>query len=666
MSRLPCGALLLGTFMTTAAAAAHFDPAETFARLTLPEPVNSQRGPDGAPGPGYWQNRADYTLHARLLPQKKVLVGNELITYSNNSPQSLDSLWVQLDQNMYRSDSRAAAGRQALSRRLHLPAADSVTQGFELDAVDVEMAGKAAPADYLISDTRMQIRLSRPLRPHGQLRLHIRYHYTIPGIAGGRTAWVASRNGDIFDIAQWYPRMAVFDDLRGWDTLPYLGAEFYLEYGDFDYYVTVPADMLVAGSGELVNPQDVLTARERARLEQARHSNATVMIRGPEAVNDPASRPQVGGELTWHFRMLHTRDVAFGASKAFVWDAARINLPDNKAALAMSVYPIESAGQEAWGRSTQYFKDSVEHFSQRWYPYPWPVAVNVAGPVSAMEYPGVAFDEMTDKGKVLFYYSAHEIGHTWFPMIVGTNERRDTWMDEGFNTFIDIFESDDFNHGEFGPKRDPEFAPGGGNPVEEIQSVLKDPAAPALLINGDAIGQKYSHTVSYFKSALGLVLLRDQILGHERFDFAFRKFIRDWAYRHPSPSDFFRAMNSAGGEDLSWFWRGWYFNNWNLDLAVTRVTYIDGDPAKGATVTVASQDRLVLPATVQVTYADGARRRVSLPVEDWLQNHETEIVLEGGGPLREVTVDPDHVIPDEDRSNNSLQVSAPDAPAATR
>jgi Peptidase family M1 domain len=659
MSRFSCSVLLLATtFMATAGAAEHYDPLETFARLTLPEPVNSQRAADGAPGPGYWQNRADYTIHARLLPQQKELIGNEVITYTNNSPQVLDSLWLQLDQNMYRADSRASdAGGQALARarRLHIPVADAVTPGFELDAVAVESAGKTSPADYLVSDTRMQIRLAQPLPPRGKLRLHIKYHYTIPGVIGGRTAWIASRNGDIFDIAQWYPRMTVFDDLRGWDTLPYIGSEFYLEYGDFDYYVTVPADMLVAGSGELVNPQDVLTAQERAQLERARHSDATVMIRGPEAVNDPASRPQTGGELTWHFRMAHTRDVAFGASRAFIWDAARINLPDHKTALAMSVYPVESAGQNDWSRSTQYFKDAVEHFSQRWYPYPWPVAVNIAGPVSAMEYPGAAFDEMNDKGKVLFYYSAHEIGHTWFPMIVGTNERRDTWMDEGFNTFIDIFESDDFNHGEFGPKRDSEYAPGGGNPVEEIQSVLKDPAAPVLLTNGDEFTRKYGHTVSYFKSALGLVLLREQILGHERFDFAFRKFIRDWAYKHPSPSDFFRAMDSAGGEDLAWFWRGWYFNNWNLDLAVTKVAYLDGDPAKGATVTIANLDRLVMPATVQISYADGTRRRIQVPVETWLNQREVEMSLPGSGPITEVSVDPDQVIPDEDRGNNSLK-----------
>ncbi len=196
--------------------------------------------------------------------------------------------------------------------------------------------------------------------------------------------------------------------------------------------------------------------------------------------------------------------------------------------------------------------------------------------------------------------------------------------------------------------------------MEEIQGVLKDPAAPVLLTNGDSISQKYGHTVSYFKSALGLVLLREQILGHERFDFAFRKFIRDWAYKHPAPSDFFRAMDSAGGEDLSWFWRGWYFNNWNLDLAVTKVTYTDGDPTKGATVTLANLDRLVMPATVQIAYADGTERRVQVPVEAWMHEHEADISLIGGGPISAVTVDPDQVIPDEDRGNNSLK-----APFAT-
>jgi len=653
----PVAAAAVAAPIAPVSSAAHYDPLETFARLALPDPVTGARAANGAPGAQYWQNRADYTLHARLLPEKKQLSGTEIITYSNNSPVDLDSLWLQLDQNMYRNDSRASYAltfRQMQSRELHVPLAETATTGDQLDSVEVEAAGHTVKADYLVSDTRMQIRLAEPLKPHTRLRLHITYHYTVPGEFGGRTAWAPSQNGDIFDIAQWYPRMAVFDDLRGWDTLPYLANEFYLEYGDFDYFVTVPSDMLVAGSGELVNAADVLTAPERKRLDAARRSDQTVMIRGPEEIGDPASRPRKGGELTWHFIMRHTRDVAFAASRAFIWDAARINLPDHKSALAMSFYPAESAGTAAWGRSTEYFKDSVEHFSRRWYPYPWPVAVNVAGPASGMEYPGMAFDGVGDKGKQLFWISAHEIGHTWFPMIVGFDERRDAWMDEGFNTFIDTYESEDFNRGEFAPKRDPEYSPGGGNPVDEIQSVLKDPAAPIILTNADEIQEKYRHPVTYFKSALGLVLLREQILGHDRFDLAFRKFIRDWAFRHPSPADFFRAMNSAGGEDLSWFWRGWYFNNWDLDLAVTKIAYTDGDAAKGATITVANLDRLVMPATVEIDYTNGMWRRVLLPAEAFIQQLQSEIVLDGGGPIAKVTVDPDHVLPDEDRANNTM------------
>ncbi|MGH8227607.1 MAG: M1 family metallopeptidase [Steroidobacteraceae bacterium] len=635
-----------------------YDPLQTFAPLTLPDPVSRYRAGNGAPGPDYWQNRADYTIHAQLDPRTKTLRGRETITYTNNSPQALDGLWLQLDQNMYRRTSRSTYAvdmPRSMSRALHVPEAGGFTSGDRLDSVEVEQHGHLSRADYLVSDTRLQIRLRVPLASHASLRLQIAWHYTVPGPLGGRTGWASTRNGNIFDIAQWYPRMAVFDDLRGWNTLPYLANEFYLEYGDFDYFITVPADMIVVGSGELVNPRDVLTAQERARLAEARQSDRTVMIRSPAEVSDPASRPQHSGTLTWHFRMRHTRDVAFAASRAFVWDAARIDLPSGRHALAMSVYPVESAGAGAWGRATQYFKDAVQNFSRRWYPYPWPTAVNVAGPVSGMEYPGMGFDGMRARGKALFWISAHEIGHSWFPMIVGTNERRAAWMDEGFNTFMDVYESEDFDHGEYAPKRDPEYAPGGGNPVEEIEKVLRDPNAPPIVTRPDEISEKYRHPVTYFKAALGLVLLREQILGKARFDFAFRKFIRDWAYKHPSPSDFFRAMDSAGGEDLSWFWRGWFFHNWKLDLAVEKVAYTDGDPAKGATVTLANLDRLVMPATVEVDYADGSKRRLRVPVATWIQQRRAALSLPGGGPIAEVIVDPDQVIPDEDRGNDVLR-----------
>jgi Peptidase family M1 domain len=646
-------ALLVAGSMAVQAQSAHpgFDPLQTFARLTLPEPVNRYRSADGSPGPDYWQNRADYEIHARLDPTAHRLEGSEIITYTNNSPAALGYLWVQLDQNMYRPDSRSFYGSGF--------ARTQSTTGYELESVEVIAGGRRSSAEYVVSDTRMQIRLAQPLAHAAKLQLAIHYHYEVPGAFGGRTAYSATRNGEIYDIAQWYPRMAVYDDLRGWDTLPYVGSEFYLEYGNFDYYVTVPWDFLMAGSGELQNPQQVLTALQRQRLEQARASDQTVIIRGPEEIGDPASRPVHSGELTWHYRMQSTRDVAFTASRAFIWDAARIRLPDNGASIAMSFYPIEAQGADMWGRSTEYLKHAVEEFSRRWAPYPYPAAINSAGEVSGMEYPGLLFDGIDLHTKDLFWLTAHEIGHTWFPMMVGFDERRDAWMDEGFNSFIDVYESDAFENGVYGPKRDQEYAPGGGNPVDDILPLLNDPAAPPILTNADEFPRKYGHQVSYFKSALGLILLREQILGTERFDWAFRRFIREWSYKHPSPSDFFRFMDSAAGEDLSWFWRGWYFNNWTLDLAVEDVKYVNGDPKQGALVTIANLNPLVMPATVQIDFADGTNRRLRLPVETWLQKSRYTATLDSHQPITAVTVDPDHVLPDNDRSNNVFRPAAP-------
>ena len=633
-------ALLAGA----AQAAPGYDPRETFAPVTLPDAPNVYRSAGGAPGTAYWQNRADYDIHADLDPAAKTLTGEETITYANNSPDTLDCLWLQLDQNIYRHDARSVLSSG-------WPRHD-FTDGFVLDEVSLVMDGKAAPAAHLVSDTRLQVRLAAPLVHGGKVKLHIRWHYAVPGAWGGRTSWVGTPHGPIFDIAQWYPRMAVYDDIRGWDTSPYLVQEFYLDYGDFDYSVTVPSDMVVAGTGELANPAEVLTPGQRSGLAAARASDKTVMVRTAE---DVAAAPAAKGSITWRFHMANTRDVAFSASRAFVWDAARINLPGGKTALAQSFYPPESGGAAAWGRSTEYLKDSVEHFSQRWAPYPYPNAFSIAGGTSGMEYPGMAFDGLEDKGKALFWITAHEIGHTWFPMMVGFDERRHAWMDEGFNTFIDTFESDDFEGGVYGPKRDSEYAPGGGLPADEIESVLADPAAPPILSRADLISEKYRHAVTYFKSAYGLVLLRDVILGPERFDPAFRKFIADWSFKHPKPSDFFRTMESEGGEDLSWFWRGWYLENWNLDMAVEGVAYVGGDPAKGAKVTIANLDKLVLPTTLEVVYADGKIVDVPVPVETWMLRGRAEVALPGGAAIATTTLDPHHLIPDKDRSNDRWQ-----------
>lgn len=646
--------VLMAAILSGASSAfAQYDPRAAFAPFAMHQAVNSYRSANGLPGPDYWQNRADYLIHAKLDADRDApsLSGEEVITYTNNSPDQLAELWLQLDQNVYKPHSRGsyASGRSRAGS----------TNGFVLDKVEIARGDRFVPVPYLVSDTRLRITLPHKMAAHGaKVRLRIAWHFAIPGQWGGRMGWMMAKDGPIYDLAQWYPRMAVYDDVRGWNTLPYLAQEFYLEYGDFDYYVTVPSAMIVAGSGQLMNPQDVLTANERARLARARTSDATVMIRSADAVNDPASRPKQGGTLTWHFHMNHTRDVAFSASPVFQWDAARINLPGGKASLAMSFYPAQSAGRAAWGRSTEYLKDALEHYSQRWYPYPWPTAVNVAGPTDGMEYPGLVFDGVGDKGKYLFWITAHEIGHSYFPMIVGSNERRHAWMDEGFNTFIDVYESRDFNHGEYGPKRDAEYAPQGGNPVDDILPVLEDPDAPPILTRADSIPEKYRHPVTYFKAALGLVLLREQILGPRRFDPAFRRYIAAWAYKHPQPADFFRAMDSAAGEDLSWWWRGWYAHNWTLDLAVDSIAPVDGDPGKGTRIVVGSHDKLVMPATLRVAFSDGSHEDYRLPVESWIRHRSTSVIVPPGKTIVSATVDPDHKLPDKDRFNNTRKVGA--------
>lgn len=625
----------------------NYVPSDVFSPLFYSERGNEYHGPNGAPGLKYWQNRVDYVIKANLDTVKKTISASETINYTNNSPDQLKYLWVQLDQNTYRADARSnlASGNAATQH----------TNGYEFESVAILQNGKAVKTPYIVSDTRMQIRLPQSVKPSGgKITVLINYHYAIPGDFGGRTDYCDTKNGKIYEIAQWFPRMCVYDDTRGWDTLPFLGAgEFYLEYGDIDYSVTVPWDMIVAGSGELQNPQQVLTAKQLSRWQTAKGSDKTVMIISPDEVTKPASRPVSKGTLTWHFKMQNTRDVAFGASRAYIWDAARVNLPGGKKSMAMSVYPVESAGVGAWGRATEYLKGSIEYFSAKWFVYPYPNAINEAGIAGGMEYPGIVFDGITDKGKELFWVTAHEIGHNWFPMIVGSDERRFAWMDEGFNTFIDVYCSDVFNKGEFAPKRDSEYAPAGGNPADEIIPIIADPNAPTIMTAADAISEKYRHPIAYFKPAFGMILLREQILGKDRFDYAFRDYIHNWAFKHPTPDDFFRSMENGAGEDLNWFWKGWYYNNWKLDLAITDAKYIDAhDVKKGLHITIANKEKMAMPFTLEVKYKDGSKQRLKFPVETWLKDKAVTITFPSTQEVLSVDIDPDAALPDMNRGNN--------------
>ncbi len=619
-----------------------FNAKELFAQFSK-SAVTSYRASNGAPGASYWQNKVNYVIKATLDTNKNSLTGYEEIEYINNSPDKLNSLWLQLDQNIYKENSIAdfSAGRT----KAH-------TTGYHFEKITLNYNGKEAVADYLVNDTRMQIRLTQLLPHGGIIKIKIRYRYDVPGAFGGRTDFFTTQNGKIFEIAQWYPRLCVYDDLNGWNTLPFIGTgEFYCEYGNFDYSITVPANMFVVGSGELINEKEIYSPEQLKRIAKARMSDETVFIRTKEEViveAEKARKNTTAKSKTWHFRMQNSRDVAFGASAAYIIDAARINLPKNKKALAMSAYPVESVGPTAWNRSTEYMKKSIEHFSEKWYSYPYPVAINEAGRAGGMEYPGIVFDGMYSKGKGLYWVTAHEIGHTWFPMIVGSSERRHAWMDEGFNTFIDVYASDSFNNGEFAPKRDGEYAPGGGNPSDEIIPWLKDPNSPFMMSRADMVTGKYRHPFSYFKPALGLVLLREAILGHDRFDYAFKKYIERWAFKHPSPDDFFRTMESEGGEDLGYFWRQWFANNWLFDIAVNKVEEKDGV----ATVTLMNKEKSAYPLKVIATYQNGEKEDLVVPVEVWYSGDSYSLRLYNNSSIQSIVVDPQNLLPDSDRKNN--------------
>ncbi len=645
------GGLLLGQFVSYAqnavppatTSSSVYDVHEAFAPLFYPAYGDDVRAADGKPGPKYWQNGADYIISSRLDEVNQSLSGTVTITYKNNSPHELPFVWLQMDQNIYKLDSRGVAGTELTGGRW--ANRDAFDGGYELKSVELINAatGKASAADYLISDTRMQIKLPASLKGNGGLlKIRINYSFKIPQYGTDRTGRLETKNGWIYEVAQWYPRMCVYDNVVGWNTLPYLGqGEFYLEYGNIEYSVNVPGDMIVGGSGELMNPAEVLTPAQLRRLQEAKGSDKTVVIRGENEVTETTSRP-AKDRLTWKFKCINTRDVAWGASKAFVWDAAKINLPSGKKALAVSLYPAESAGDSAWGRSTEYVKACIEHYSGYLYEFSYPVATNVAGVVGGMEYPGIVFCGYRARKGNLWGVTRHEFGHNWFPMIVGSNERKYPWMDEGFNTFINTVSDSAFNKGEYlRPEKD----------RSRFAKAFFNPTNPILTIPDAMPGREWG-TLSYNKPGTGLEILREEILGKERFDYAFRYYVHEWAFKHPTPYDFFHAIENASGETLDWFWRGWFFNNWKIDQAVTKVDYVNGNQAQGALITIENREKLPMPVTIEVKEENGKTGRVKLPVEIWMHGSVWTFHYASTGKIVQVTVDPDQRYPDIDNSNN--------------
>lgn len=620
-----------------------YDYTEAFNPFFYQNNSTETRSASGQPGHNYWQNSADYILKASLNDAKKEIIASAEISYKNNSNDDLSFLWLQMDQNLFKKDSRGNAVIPVGGSR-NGAKGQAFDGGYTITSIEItSQNGKSTKLTpkYTVADTRMQVDLPQDLKAKGgEIKFKINYSFVSPDYGSDRMGVEPTKNGKIFTIAQWFPRMCVYDDIMGWNTLPYLGAgEFYLEYGNVTAEITVPSNQYVVASGELLNEKEVYSSAEQKRWDQARNSDKTVFIRTSDEVN---ATKTASGTKTWKFKIENTRDFAWASSSAFILDAARINLPSGKKSLSISAYPVESMGDAAWGRSTEYTKASIENYSKRWYEYTYPAATNVAGNEGGMEYPGIVFCSLDSKGKSLWGVTDHEFGHNWFPMIVGSNERRFAWMDEGFNTFINGLSDLDFNKGEYASDQS----------LGRAAAFLSSDRLEPVMTAPDNLKEANLGILAYYKPAAGLQMLRDKVLGPERFDKAFKAYINRWAFKHPQPEDFFRTMENVSGEELNWFWRGWFQNSWKIDQAVDNVKYENGDFKNGALITISNIEKLPMPVDVEVKFKDGTVQNMILPVEIWKREKTWTFKLESTKEIASVTLDAKGTIPDLDRKNN--------------
>jgi hypothetical protein len=548
----------------------------------LPTP-NSYRTASGAPGPKYWQQRADYVLRAEVDDEKQTLTGSGTITYYNNSPETLTYLWLQLDQNVNADNSlmfqtttnaiRDSVPSKLLSEQLNIyPFKGGITVSDVRDE-------NGNPLSFIINQTMMRIDLNKPLKTGQSVSFSQRWFYNINdrNIVENR----ADRSGMeyfpedgnyLYTIAQWYPRMCVFDDYEGWQNKQYLGAgEFALAFGNFDVKITVPSDHIVGATGWLQNPTEVLTTKQFTLFEQAMTSfeKPVLIVSESEAISKEKQRS--GRKSTWHFKAENVRDFAFAHSRKFIWDAQAVKIAD-KVVLAQSLYPKE--GNPLWEQeSTRAIKNTLEIYSERTIDYPYPTAYSVHTAEQGMEYPMICFNygrpprskkvDQKLKEKMVGVI-IHEVGHNYFPMIVNSDERQWTWMDEGLNTFLE---------NETRRNRYPDFdfmvdMPKGQIPFMKGDKNVMRP----IMASSDNQGASFSPN-GYSKTGAALTLLRETIMGPELFDKAFKEYAQRWAFKHPNPADFFRTMEDASAVDLDWFWRGWFYSTDHVDVSLDAVKW---------------------------------------------------------------------------------------------
>jgi len=596
------------------------------------------RTASGAPGARYWQNRADYDLKATLDTAAKSVIGEMALRYTNNSPDTLSFLWLQTEQNAFRPNSLNGYIFPQNSRF----GARDFPGGYTLARVEQAFtaAGKTSRKALTVRDaeTMTKVNLAEPLAPGHTATIEISYRFAVPEHGADRMG----RDGPLYEIAQWYPRVAVYDEIRGWNIEPYLGqGEFYLDYGDYALSITVPAGYIVAATGALENAKEVLTPPQVARLAEAAKSDKVVRIITAEELASGAARPKHDGTYTWKFRAKNVRDAVWAASPEYQWDATSY-----KNSYAFAYYRPKAA--KLWADAADQSRMSIQEYSERWFPYPWPHISAIEGPISGMEYPMIAMETDARSPQELYNVVTHEIGHMWFPMIVGSNERVYMWQDEGFNTFINTFSE---------ARRFPADGDQMRRALQEramIEGLMRANRDEPINVGPDRINPNGLGFQAYVKPSVGLQLLRQEILGPEAFDDAFRTYTARWAFKHPTPADFFRTMEDVSGRRLDWFWREWFVENPHFDQAFDDVRV----SSKGDTTTVdvvyANRARGVLPIRARFTMSDGTTQDFNYPAEVWSTNtvqYRRQYKFAGKKPVK-IELDPDHRLVDIDRSNN--------------
>ena len=690
----------------------------------LPTP-NNRRTASGAPGYEYTQQKVDYVMNIRIDENTNRLFGDESITYKNNSKDYLEYLWVQLDQNMRAPDSKTPLAKsESLSSSFEGPETFTKNNlkkpsdfGFKIEEVK-NNDGSSLP--YMINRTMMRINLPEPLAPGNSFQFNIKWNYLINNSVkdGGRSGFELFPDGNKnYTIAQFFPRLAVYDNVEGWQNMQFWGrSEWALEFGDYDVKITVPSDHILDATGELQNENKVLTREQRKRFEKARTSFEEPIFIVNQEEAEKAEKGSSNKTKTWHFNAKNVRDFAFASSRKYIWDAMAVNI-NGKTVMAISLYPKE--GNPLWEEhSTRVVANTLEEYSKMTFDYPYSKAISVHADRQGMEYPMICFNygrpnpdgtysERTKRGMIGVI--THEVGHNFFPMIVNSDERQWTWMDEGINSFVEILAELDY---------DPNFYTGNlPKDIVRYMSIDQNNLSP-IMSQGDYV--KNFGPNAYTKPAAGLYMLRQTIMGPELFDYAFRTYSQRWMFKHPSPADFFRTMEDASAMDLDWFWRGWFFTtdyndiglkdvkkynltdqptqeardlakryNMNLEDYKGKLVFfeeekegvlaeakkaLDIDVIKDYMASMSEEEKnslkeapnffyevtfekpggLVMPIIVELEYVDGTKERQIFPAQIWRYNDkEVSRVFKTSQEIKKITIDPDLETADIDTSNNS-------------